>query len=1034
MPHDIIDNLQIKLVDELKKKLRVAKTAKFAIGWFFLTGLKEIKEEIEKLDKIYILAGAKTNKETAETLLMSKRYEEAVEHEFKKLKSSNKIKINEILESEFKNLITHISSIKPTAENIEFIKWFWDKLRKKKIEIRIYPKETLHAKLYLLEYKDKNHGLGMGFIGSSNLSIKGFNLNTELNVAVYGDSNYQILNNWFDNLWNQSKDAEFTEIAASAIKKSWVMNDEVTPFRAYLRILHEIFSYTQWGEVPETDYGGVHLYHYQLDAVRDAYRRLQKYNGVFLADVPGLGKTYMGAALLCHLQEEGKRAIVICPPKLKEQWEEVLSEFGVGTAKVFSHSKLDSIIEDNKIMKREVVLIDESHHFRNPETNRYKDIELICEGKQVILVGATPQNLSIWDLYYQIKLFTPSEVNHKFRIYPAVLKEYFKACEEGKANIEDLINEVVIRRTRSDIIEYYNQEEIPAFPKRIGPKRIDYSIDKVYPGGIFKKLNELIEKMTFARYDLGSYIKEEQFTPDEKQRLKQAGKNLRKIMKMILFRRLESSIAALKDSAEWMYKAHEVFLKALDQQKVLAGEASEDVIDQLKAGTEIEDIEIPETSYPANKFYVNDLKKNIEKDRDILIQIHNLVANLSPSQDEKLQKLIYFLKNEISNKKTIIFTEFASTAKYLGEELKKHFEKVDYVFQGEGEVIKKAKRFAPKSNKLRLKSDQEIDILISTEILSEGLNLQDGQVVVNYELHWNPVRIIQRIGRIDRIGSEHDKIWVYNFFPQEETDKEIGIKEKVLKRIDEIITLYGADEKTIAENEKTIRKKLFQIYTEDERSMEEEEIKSKSSYFRHQWLKLRKQYEEEYKKSLNLPEMVTCAMTSKTKGIAIFLRADDYFKLILSSPRGEIITTDDWDVLSLIEANIFKQNEKIYEEHFSVLEKVKIYFEHELNKREHEKNMYLDKIKTQTIQIIEKLKKGKPQKFKELANETIIKVREVKLTSEAKSKLRKLRRMYGLLPNDFIEKVLAIVNNLGKEELPKPERKYAQIVISESLI
>jgi superfamily II DNA or RNA helicase len=1034
MQSDIIDNLNIKFVDEIKKKLKVGKVAKFAVGWFFLNGLKEIKNELDELEKIYILAGSKTNKETAEVMLLSKKYERAVEYEINFKRNIPPASLQKILADEYQFLLDRISKIDPSKENVDFILWFLKKLKEKKIEIRVYPKETLHAKLYLIEYKDKNHGLGVGFVGSSNLSMSGFNLNTELNVAVYGDENFKKLEKWFDRLWDESKNANFTPLAEKAIEKSWILNkNEVTPFRVYLRILHEIFNYSDFSDIEKIDYGEVKLYDYQLDAVRDAYKRLNRHGGVFLADVPGLGKTYMGAALLAHLQEDGMKSLIICPPKLKLQWEEVLSEFGIFTAKVISSGKLDEVFQNEKLLKREVVLIDEAHHFRNPQTNRYKDMELICEGKKVILVGATPQNLSVWDLYHQIKLFTKSEVNHKFRIYPVILKEYFKAVEERRANIDDIINEIVIRRTRSDIKEHYTQK--PDFPVRIGPKRIDYSIDKVYPGGIYNRLNQLIDKLNFARYDLGSYIKEEKFTPEERQRIKQAGKNLRKIMRMILFRRLESSIAALKDSAFWMLNTHNAFLKALNEGKVLAGEAADDVVDQLKSGVDVEDLEIPQETYDISFFNSPLLKEKIEKDKNIFEEIYNLVAYLDPTKDDKLNQLIFYLKNEVKGKKTIIFTEFSSTAKYLGENLKKYFDKVEFVTQDTGNVMTKAKRFSPKSNNFKCSKDEEIDILVSTEILSEGLNLQDGKVIFNYDLHWNPVRIIQRIGRIDRIGSSNDEIWVYNFFPQKEAEKEIGIEKKVTQRIEEIIKNYGADEKTITENEQTIRKKLFQIYTEDEKILQEEEkSSSKSTYFRHQWLKLKKDFSEEYKKALELPEMTICGLEHEKKGVVVFLRCDDYFKIYLSSYSGEIIEKDDWQILKYLETSKDKKSKDIHPNHLKVLEKVRQKFEEEINKREYHRSTYQEKIKEQIIKRLERIKHGQSKVFKTEVDEVSYKLRKAKLDIKAKTKLRSLRSQYALLPKEFLEKVKEVVENLKEEEKKPSVKKFAQIVISESLV
>lgn len=1008
------------------------------MGWFFFTGLKELKNEIDKLEKLRILAGSRTNQATAEIMLLSERYERAVVKAIEDLHYPNEEKVQEILNREADAIVRHISTIKPTKENIDFIQWFWQKLQEGRIEVRIYPKETLHAKLYLLHNSaKKGQEQGIAFVGSSNLSISGISLNTELNIALTDKPNYKFLSQWFENLWKDSERGNFTKMLAQAVEKSWVMNKDITPFRVYLRLLHEIFSIEDFIKTPDISkkLGEVELYDFQLDAVRDAYQRLQKYNGVFLADVPGVGKTFMGAALLAHLQEEGKRALVIGPPKLKDNWEEVLSLFGVGTARFFSHGKLEDILNDERLMARDVVLIDESHHFRNPDSQRYKDMELICEGKQVILVGATPQNLSIWDIYNQIRLFTPSEAFHQFRIDPPLLKEYFSVCERGEANLENLIDQIVIRRTRKDIKELYKDEKI-TFPKRKGPYRIDYSIDEVYPGGLYKKLSSLLESLIFARYDVGSYIKEGAFTPDERQRIEIAGKNLKRIMRIILFRRLESSVAALRDSAFWMKKSHDAFLKAISVNKVLIGEAAEDIYDQIRGGADLEDIEIPETAESADKFNIDNLTRDIKNDQEIFIEIENLISleKIPPDEDDKLQELIKLLKSsEINGKKTIIFTQFASTAKYLGKELQEQFSKVDFVSQDIGQVLTKAYRFSPKSNKKKISEEEQTNILVSTEILSEGLNLQDGQVVINYELHWNPVRIIQRIGRIDRIGSEHDEIFVYNFFPQEEIEREIKVEEKVNHRIDEIIRLYGADEKTISMGEQEVRRRLFRIYTQDERSLEEEKIISTAHEYRQKWLKLQRECPEEYRLALSLPEMMGVGMKSQENGIAVFCRADDYFRLRLANLKGEIYEKDDWKILPLLECSGNTKEEKIFENHYDVVEKIRTIFEEEANQREFKRQL-LEKIKEQAIRKLELLKRGKSEAFKEKVNELINKIEYARLRTEDKRKLRSALRKHGKIPEELFEEIQSIVSESPLEQRPKIAQRYAQVILSASLL
>lgn len=1037
---DIIDNSAIKLTDVLKEKLSISKRARFCVGWLFLSGFKELRKEIKNLEKLEIIAGARTNKQTAELILLENKWEKAVKDKLEETKYLSEQKRQKILEEEFEGLINDLSYIRPTDENIEFLRWLLDKLKEKKIEIRIYYKEPLHAKLYLFEYKDRRHGKGEGIIGSSNFSVSGFNLNTELNVRVLGDENYELLKKWFEKRWKESELAEFTELAGRAIEKSWIFNPDVTPFRIYFKVLHEIFSYKE----PDPDIDiEAELFRFQKDAVIDAYRRLEKFNGVFVSDVPGIGKTYIGSALISHLETEGKKSIVIAPPRLVEYWEEVLSEFGSSKAKVFSSGKLGEILENEKYLKREVILIDESHHFRNPDTQKYKNLAKICEGKKVILLSATPQNLSIWDIYWQLKLFTPYEANHNFRIYPIELKNYFKECEKGNTNIEDLIAQIFIRRTRSDIKEYYPEEKI-VFPKRKGPYRVDYSIDKVYEGGLYQKLRKLISKLTYARYNLSNYAKPSKFDPDELQRLTVAWKNLQRLVQINLYRRLESSVKAFQDTLTTHVKIHNAFRDILNQEnKVWVGdiEELEDTIEKLKNGEDVEWIE-SENYYSDDRFYVDKLKEDLKNDIRIFTDMHKLTKDITPKDDDKLQKLISIVSKEpIKGKKVIIFSAFESTVKYIYENLKDKFDKVDYIAGGE-KILTKIKKFAPKANKAKINPEEEIKILIATEVLSEGLNLQDGQVVINYELHWNPVRIIQRIGRIDRIGSEHDEIYVYNFFPEISAEEEIKVETKVNNRIDEIIHNFGYDERTIRLDEQTVRKKLFEIYTERAEGLEEVEEPSTAKYFEYEFRKLVNKYPEEYQKAIKLPALVNVARFSKDKGIIIFCRADDYYRLRLSNLEGKIISSDDWEILTKLKCEVNEKGEIFRKKYFPIVEEVKQEFEIEVNKREQDKQTITDPVKIEFKRLIDWLKRKESKEIKGRLDKLFDFVNEKHLDYHQSKFIRRLTRSYrkkfGLNKREILKELEDNIYSQLKNALPeiKPEihPKYAQVIVAEELI
>jgi len=1039
MSHDIIDNVEINLIDVLKQKLSISKRARFAVGFLFLNGFRALRAEIESLEKLEILAGSRTNKETAEIMLLGKKWEKAVSDTLERLKYLPEDQRNQILKLEFRELLNDLSYMDTTEENVEFLQWFLEKLRERKIEVRIYFKGPLHAKLYLFEYKDQRYGLGEAIMGSSNFSMGGFRMNTELNARITGNENYKKLLKWFEERWNESEKGEFTILTQKAIENSWAFNKEVTPFRVYLRVLHEIFSYKE--EEPEVEIE-TELYRFQRDAVIDAYRRLKKFGGVFISDVPGLGKTYMGAALLAHLESEGKSAIVIVPPRLVEYWQEVLSDFGVAKAKVFSSGKLEEILENERYLKKKVVLVDESHHFRNPDTLKYRDLAKICEDKEVILLSATPQNLSMWDIYWQLKLFTPYEANHNFRIYPIELKKYFKECERGSANIEDIIAQVFIRRTRTDIKEYYPDVKIH-FPERKGPYRVDYSIDEVYPGGLYQRLKILIGKLTYARYNLRNYAKPEEFDPDELQRLSVAWQNLQRLVKINLYRRLESSVQAFRDTVNnhiVIYKNFEKILKK--ESKVFIGDIDEieEIIEKLENGEELEWKE-GENYYDAKKFLVDKLLDDLSKDLRIFLEMYSAVKDIKPENDNKLKNLIEILgKSELKEKKIIIFSSYESTVKYLYENLRTKFDRVDYICGGK-KILTKIKKFAPKANKVNVNKDEEINILVSTEVLSEGLNLQDGQVVINYELHWNPVRIIQRIGRIDRIGSEHEEIYVYNFFPETYAEREIGIERKVNNRIDEIIQNFGYDEKTIHMDEPTVRKKLFEIYTERPESLEEPEETSLAKYFELEFQKLIKRYPDEYKKACELPAMVNISRFHNHKGIVVFLRADDYYRLRWINYEGKILSANDWDILKILECGVEEVSESFNTGYFTIVNKVKEEFENEANRRERDKEEITDPVKMEFKKLIDWLKRKESKEVKARLDKLFDFVWNKHLNYYHSKLIRKVTRSYkkkfGLKAKEVLEELEKTIYPELENALPvvrtKIEPKYAQIIIAEEL-
>jgi len=321
--------------------------------------------------------------------------------------------------------------------------------------------------------------------------------------------------------------------------------------------------------------------------------------------------------------------------------------------------------------------------------------------------------------------------------------------------------------------------------------------------------------LRYARYDLWHYAKPEHRTDPEIAQLKTAGKNLVRLMRATFFKRLESSVVAFRNTLSRLAETHSQILTFLDKGVVPAGPIGEDIVDALRGGDEELEEELLQklgTQYPAEKFDVQRLQKDMQSDLAILKQLNSYVLPIKPESDAKLQTLITELKKpEWKGQKALIFTQFSATAKYLGEELKTIFDKVEYVSGGTKQLLDIVRRFAPKANNTHIAKSKEIQILVATDVLSEGLNLQDANRVISYDIHWNPVRLIQRIGRVDRVSTEHDTIWTYNFFPERKLEQHLGLEARVKNRIGDIHKNIGEDAKYLSPDEQLSEKKYVHL-------------------------------------------------------------------------------------------------------------------------------------------------------------------------------------------------------------------------------
>ncbi|MEK9148703.1 MAG: helicase-related protein, partial [Candidatus Desantisbacteria bacterium] len=760
-----------------------------------------------------------------------------------------------------------------------------------------HTKHPLHAKAYIFKHKDDvakaSAAEGIGIIGSSNLTISGFYHNTELNTYVRGQKNFEEMNDWFDKLWEEAVD--FEQELTSKIEESWALKT-VNPYDIYILTLYHLVkgnlakqtsTIWNWDDMPP-------LYSFQKVAIMQAYQWLNEYNGVFISDVVGLGKTFIGAGLLRQLN---KRALVISPPGLIEMWEKFGERFKIDFQVVSRGMLSKGIYDKESILKRyegrDVVLIDESHHFRNSKAKRYQELQPFLINKQVILMTATPLNTSVWNIYNQIKLFAQSEENI-FPVGEAHLRNLFKKAEEGKFNIRELLKHILIRRTRNHIKQFYKgQDKVEIeFPKR-DLKTVTYNINDTYYN-LYTQIKELLSNLTYARYNLWKYVLADKKNQKPYTDLKGVVGTLKVFHKINLFKRLESSICAFKMTIGNLLEIYRKFKAIIEQKGIVpAGEKIQERMYRYDLNDVLDKVEELCRDYEAKDFDVDKLKKDLQHDIEIFEKVQADLKTIPEDDDKKLERLLKIIRaiRTVDKKdKILLFSEYADTVDYLKGKLEKEFDMVDYATGDTKNILRKIEAFSPEANDYD--GPERIDIMVATDVLGEGHNLQDCSVVINYDLHWNPVKLIQRCGRVDRIGSKADTILVRNFLPVDKVEKEINLREHLRRRIDEIHLYIGEDTQILEEDEQLNQEAMYAIY--DKKDIDELEKQGDVEFSFEEAENIIRQIEKDNPEYISLIKKMQLGLRSAKEGVGskgtyAFFRSGDRANLLIRQPDGTIV-------------------------------------------------------------------------------------------------------------------------------------------------
>lgn len=831
------------------------------VGYFRSSGYFNVRPFLANVPKIRILVGINVDK------LLAQANDKGLDF----FKNSEKTKDEFILD--IKQDISEANYDKDTELGIlQFI----DDLITKKIEVRAHPDKKIHAKVYIFRPNPFNeHTQATAITGSSNFTDAGLGSgsihNYEFNVQLNDYQDVKFATDEFEKLWAES--IELMPVDVQDIKKQTHLNDTVTPFELYIKVLTEYFGKNidydpdALGDLPDN----FKKLSYQIDAVNEGFNMLLKHNGFILADVVGLGKTIVATLVAKKfLMQNGRdytKILVVYPPAVEKNWKNTFRDFQLDRyTKFISNGSLQKILDSHQDywLKEDydLIIVDEAHKFRNHTSGAFDQLQKICktprrnkgliEGdkKKVILVSATPLNNRPDDILHQITLFQEprqstlpvanltSFFNRHIRKYKELKRDDALDVEQLREMYADIrkniIQPITIRRSRTDL------ENIPAykldlaeqgitFPKVNPPKKVEYQMDAALSALFFKTVDYLTDptKLSYARYQAIASLK-----PDSQEHYENAervSKSLAFIIKTQLVKRIESSFFAFKSSLKTfqtanarmidMFAKDQVFIAPdLDINKLMDKGLSDE---EIAAEVDRLNIENPKNQHFKAEDFAPEFLPALENDAILLTEL--VEAWDAVDEDPKLTEFIARLSSDFLapetniNGKLVIFSESKDTVNYLKLALDKTGRDDVLVISSENRaekydtIVENFDANYPSQIDLQKGKSQKNDynIIVTTEVLAEGVNLHRANVVVHYDTPWNSTKLMQRIGRVNRIGTTATQIYNYVFYPSAQGNAQIKLTKTALMKIQAFHAAFGEDNQIFSTDEIMDESMLF---------------------------------------------------------------------------------------------------------------------------------------------------------------------------------------------------------------------------------
>jgi len=829
------------------------------VGFFRSSGYFKLRKELNDVKEIKILVGINIDdifRRHNKTMLM--------------LESEEKAKM--IYDEEFRQDIIN-ARYAPEVE--EGILQMCQDLVDGRLQMKIHSTKNLHAKFYLcLPQNHSEYTDGCVIMGSSNISDSGLGTTQspryELNVALKDFDDVDYCHTEFKKLWEEAVPLTIDDI--ESIKQKTYLGYQPTPYEIYLKVLIDTF-----GDQIEDDFSvqlpsGVMELKYQTDAVIQGFQMLMRHNGLFLADVVGLGKTMIATMIAKRFIEANGRntsILVVFPPALRDNWEETFKLFGIyNKAQFITNGKLDRVLDGKDRYKSkeefDLIIVDEAHGFRNGGSGKYDDLQKICKAdcvntgllksqrKKVMLLSATPLNNRPDDLLNLLLLFQDSQnctidgipnlkgfFAEHIKAYNILMKE--RETRDVTADVdkiyevirERVIDKVTVRRTRSNIEndpEYKKDLKAQGivFPKPLAPTPLEYEMDEDTSNRFFYTLNVLSDDkfephLHYARYRAIEFLK-----PELRAKYRNAvhvGQTLAGIYRVHMVKRLESSFHAFKLSLATLLRITNDMLKMFAEDKVIIA-PDLNVKDLQAKGMELD--EIIEKALEKGYNESDILYKSEDFDPDFIAMLQHdkkvlEALNADWKQEHDDQKFDLFrekLENEFFDSrnlsgKLVVFSESVDTLNYLKGRLENEMGRKDVLTVTAENRDHRAKDIKENFDANSTIKKDRYNIILTSDVLAEGVNLHRSHIIVNYDSPWNASRLMQRIGRVNRIGSVAECIYNYMFYPSPQGNKQIKLYENALVKLQGFHSAFGEDVQIYSKEEIVKQFKMFDSNVKD---------------------------------------------------------------------------------------------------------------------------------------------------------------------------------------------------------------------------